>query len=382
MERCDVLIVGAGPAGSSCAWGLRGSGLDVMVLDRKAFPRDKICAGWVTPQVFAALDLDTADYRKERVLQPISGFAVERAGSAPSRADLGRVVSYGIRRCEFDRYLLERSGARLVLGRPLEDVRREAGHWIVNGEHRARWLVGAGGHFCPVARHLGANPGAREPMTVLASEIEFEMTAEQQLACGARGELPELTFAADLAGYGWVVRKGDWLNVGLGRQDPAAFPRRVEAFLDRLEAEGRLPPGAPRRLKGHAYLLYGEAPRPIAGDAALLVGDAAGLAYGRSGEGIRPAVESGLLAARALAAAGGASETAVQRAYEGSVRARFGRRHGRVRPGPTSWLPRRWRGPVAGWLLAQPAFARRVVIEGWFLQRDGQRSFRGLPPRR
>jgi len=49
MTTCDVLIVGGGPAGSSCAWRLAKAGLDVLVLDRARFPRDKVCAGWVTP---------------------------------------------------------------------------------------------------------------------------------------------------------------------------------------------------------------------------------------------------------------------------------------------------------------------------------------------
>ena len=51
MERCDVLVVGGGPAGSSCARALHDAGLDVIVLDRAVFPRDKVCAGWITPQV-------------------------------------------------------------------------------------------------------------------------------------------------------------------------------------------------------------------------------------------------------------------------------------------------------------------------------------------
>ena len=51
MDSCDVLVVGGGPAGSACAWKLRQAGLDVIVMDRAAFPRDKVCAGWITPQV-------------------------------------------------------------------------------------------------------------------------------------------------------------------------------------------------------------------------------------------------------------------------------------------------------------------------------------------
>ena len=367
MQRCDVLIVGGGPAGSSCAWGLRQRGFDVVVLDRAAFPRDKICAGWITPQICESLEIDAADYQKTRTLQPITGFAVERAGDAQARVDFAEVVSYGIRRCEFDHYLLERCGAALRLEEPLLDVQREAGRFVANGELSARFLVGAGGHFCPVARGLGIRPGEGEPTTVVAREVEFEMSLGQQTTCTTRPNLPELVFERDLKGFGWVVRKGDWLNVGIGRQDQVAFPAQVDRFLDWLAARGRIPGGTPRRLQGHAYLLYGEAPRPLAHDGVLLVGDAAGLAYGHSGEGIRPAVESGLLAARAVGNEKNPEDAA--RAYQLSVVQRFGIRHGRKRPGLTDRLPARWRGPVAGRCLAMPWFARKVVVGRWFLHR-------------
>jgi geranylgeranyl reductase family protein len=369
VERCDVLVVGGGPAGSSCAWGLRGSGLDVVVVDRASFPRDKVCAGWITPQICAELAIEPEDYRKERVMQPIHGFAVSRQGDAEARVVFGEVVSFGIRRCEFDHYLLERAGARLRLGEPVLDLRPEAGRWVLNGELAARVLVGAGGHFCPVARRLGARPGACEPTTVVAREVEFEMSPEQQRACSTRPDLPALYFARDLRGYGWVVRKGDWLNVGLGRQDAEAFPRRVQEFLQWLFATGRLPAGVPARLRGHAYLLHGESPRPLAAEGVLLVGDAAGLAYARSGEGIRPAVESGLLAARAVREGIGRPPLEMARAYARAVLARLGRRLGRARPGLTGRLPVRWRGPLAARALASPRFARRVVVERWFLHR-------------
>ena len=70
-DSCDVLIVGGGPAGSTCARALKNAGLDVLILDKSVFPRDKVCAGWITPQVVEELDLDVDDYRRGRVLQPI-----------------------------------------------------------------------------------------------------------------------------------------------------------------------------------------------------------------------------------------------------------------------------------------------------------------------
>ncbi|MCK5307153.1 MAG: FAD-dependent oxidoreductase, partial [Zetaproteobacteria bacterium] len=71
MESCDVLIVGGGPAGSSCARKLNQAGIDVLVLDKSQFPRDKVCAGWITPEVLQLLQIDPEEYAEGRVMQPI-----------------------------------------------------------------------------------------------------------------------------------------------------------------------------------------------------------------------------------------------------------------------------------------------------------------------
>jgi flavin-dependent dehydrogenase len=100
MDTCDVLIVGGGPAGSSCARTLHREGLDVVVVDAAVFPRDKVCAGWITPQVVTELGLDIEAYRQSRTLQPITGFRVGLIGGGDETdAMYGRPVSFGIRRC-------------------------------------------------------------------------------------------------------------------------------------------------------------------------------------------------------------------------------------------------------------------------------------------
>src|SRR5581483_8898781 len=138
MQTADVLIVGGGPAGSACAWKLVRAGLDVIVLDGAVFPRDKVCAGWITPQVVADLQLDVEEYRHGRTFQPITGF---RTGIIDAdravEIDYGRAVSFGIRRCEFDHYLLRRSNARLHCGTPVTTIARAGEQWIVNGQFRA-----------------------------------------------------------------------------------------------------------------------------------------------------------------------------------------------------------------------------------------------------
>ena len=297
MDSCDVLIVGGGPAGSSCAWRLRHSDLDVVILDKQVFPRDKVCGGWITPSVLKELEIDPYEYARERVLQPITGFRVGCIGGPALETSYGEPVSYGIRRREFDDYLLRRSGARLLLGAPLTSLERSNGGWLANGRLRARVVIGAGGHFCPVARLLGAE-GRREA-AVVAQEIEFEMDAHQLAVCSVRTDTPELYFCSDLTGYGWCFRKGNVLNVGLGRADSHGLSGHVAGFLKFLKSTGRMTFDVPP-FHGHAYLLAGASTRTIVSDGVLLIGDAVGLAHCQSGEGIRRRLNPDYLPQRPL----------------------------------------------------------------------------------
>jgi geranylgeranyl reductase family protein len=364
MDRPDALIVGAGPAGSTCARDLVRAGLDVLVIERAQFPRQKPCAGWITPQVFETLAIDPAGYADGRTLQPIEGFRVSVCGRAATDAAFGKAVSYGIRRCEFDHYLLQRSGARVAMGTAVERLERTRDRWIVNGEIEAPIVVGAGGHFCPVAAHVA--PHAPAGPLVVAQEIEVPLSAAQATACRVRATLPALYFCPDLKGYGWVFRKGDFLNVGFGRQDRIGFAARSRRFCDWLASEGELPPGIPTRWHGHAYLLWGEPSRPCVGEGFVLVGDAAGLAVPASGEGIRTAIESGLLAARAIVAAYGVFSRDRLEAYRGALVSRYG-----IPPdgrGRLAWLPQRLGQSLGARLIGQPWFARQVLVARWFLR--------------
>ena len=84
MIRSDAVIVGGGPSGSTCARFLRRAGWNVVVVDRARFPRDKVCAGWLTPGVFPMLDLEPAEYRAVGLtLQEIRAFRTSIIGAAP-----------------------------------------------------------------------------------------------------------------------------------------------------------------------------------------------------------------------------------------------------------------------------------------------------------
>lgn len=365
MDTCDALIVGGGPAGSTCGWKLREAGLDVIVADAAVFPRDKPCAGWITPQVVSDLSLDTMEYRQGRTFQPITGFRVGLIGGRDEvDTAYSRPVSFGIRRCEFDDYLLRRSRARLRLGAPVTSLRRDGRHWIVNDAIRAPMLIGAGGQFCPVARWLNG-PVNAAPL-VIAQEAEWPIDPADA-ASAVSGETPELYFCRDLKGYGWCVRKGDYLNVGLGRLDRQSLPKATAGFLAFLR-ERRGISSHSWRWRGHAYGLYDSGRRRIVDAGVLLLGDAAGLAYAQSGEGIRPAIESALLGAATIIAANGQYTTDALKPYEKRLQARLGA--GLLARTLSGIVPDGFGTELGGRLLEVPAFVRHVVLDRWFLRRN------------
>lgn len=365
MRSADVLIAGGGPAGSTCAWALRRAGLDVVVVDRAVFPRDKICAGWITPQVVDDLRLDLDEYRVGRTFQPITGFRVGLIdGGDAVETRYGHPISYGIRRCEFDHYLLFRSGAAVVGGTAVGSIRRDGGRWIVNDAFEAPMLVGAGGHFCPVARVLNGREDAAPLIT--AQEVEVAIDPAESAAFATGADCPELYYRADLSGYGWCFRKQDHVNVGFGRIGSRALRAETANFIDFLKTRRRIPAGAFWRLRGHAYLLGGGTRRRAVGDGVLLVGDAAGLAYPQSGEGIRPAIESGLLAANAIVAAAGRYTADRLAGYERDLGQRFD-----VAPLArvlSRALPKGLAASLAPSLIGMPWFVRHVLLDRWFLR--------------
>lgn len=378
MEECDVLIIGGGPAGSSLAWGLHDSGLRITVVDKKTFPRDKTCAGWITPAVVDCLQIDLDDYKQRNTLQPITGFRVGTIHGRTIEIDYGRTpVSYGIRRCELDHYLLQRSGAGFHPGFHVKSIERTEKGWNINNSIECRLVVGAGGNFCPVARQLGARPGKTET-AVRAQEIEFRMNDAQSKSCPVNPAVPELYFCEDLKGYGWVFRKGDYLNVGLGREDESGLRRHVSDFCRFLQDQHRIPPDIPGKFNGHAYLLYDHADRPLYADKLMLIGDSAGLAYTRSGEGIRPAIESGLIAANVILNSGNDYPAEQLGRYQDIIRQRFGKRQ----KNRFSYIPPFVKQWLAGKLLGMHWFVRDVVISNWFLHRQqGELDLADMPVR-
>ena len=288
----DVVVIGGGPAGSTCARSLVQGGAKTLVLDRDAFPRTKLCAGWITPQVVEDLGIDPQSYPHR--FNTFDQIVAHMKGLTFKLSD----PQHSIRRLEFDNYLLERSGAE-VRTHTVKNIRRENGHYVIDDVYRCDHLVGAGGTRCPVYRTFfrDANPRAKA-LQAATYEHEFPYQWEDP-----RCHL--WFFDKGLPGYAWYVPKANgYLNCGIGGmaeklkargEDIKSHWRHFTEVLGikRFVRDFKYQP------RGYSYYLRGGV-EVVRIDNAFITGDAAGLATRDLCEGIGPAVRSGRRAADAV----------------------------------------------------------------------------------
>lgn len=292
MIGSEVIIIGGGPAGASCAWTLRQNGVQVVILERESFRKAKPCAGWVTPNVFKRLGVRPQDYPYGMLTMNRLAFHLfGKRFVVPTR-------QYSIRRSEFDSWLLDRTGVPVYIHRACR-IRKEGGSFIIDDAFTCRYLVGAGGTCCPVYTSFFKTRRPR-PASALILTLEQELVHKADTAPSTLW-----FFEKGLPGYSWYVpKKGGYLNVGIGgkylrlRQRKHSIREHWNTFTDKLKglSVDLVHDAGPR---GYAYYLRQDS-GPVQWENAYLVGDAAGLATIDMGEGIGPAIQSGILAAEAM----------------------------------------------------------------------------------
>lgn len=292
MIETRVLIVGGGPGGSACAWRLKQHQIDCIILDQAEFPRFKPCAGWITPEVVRDLGLQPGRYPH--------GFTTFTATRMQINGLSLRVPTrqHAIRRVEFDHWMLRRSEAPFYQ-HSVKTIRQEDGAYLIDDRFRAQYLVGAGGTYCPVYRGLfkAGSPRTRADL-IAAQEEEFPYEMADR-DCW-------LWFWKGLPGYAWVVPKANgYVNVGVGawaesmKAGGASLKDHWERLLEEVDRLGLVKNHA-YQPSAHSYYLRQRLPAIREGNA-FIIGDAAGMATLDMGEGIGPAIRSGLRAADAIA---------------------------------------------------------------------------------
>jgi len=281
----DVAVVGAGPAGSFCAWRLARAGHRVVLYD-PSHPREKPCGGGVTPGAFARWP-ELAALRA--AARPARAVRLHAPSGGSVRVELAEPIDIFPRRV-LDSLLLERARKAGAEHRP-QRVRSVTREGEVNGE-RFDFVVGADGASSLVRRSfLSAKPGGSASYATAGFHV-FGLT-EADIA---------IEFTREYPGYLWVFPRPDHCSVGIaapvGTESGSKLRARVLELLER-RYPGSL--ALPREPYAASIPVGGG---PVAGPRFALVGDAAAANDAITGEGIQHALDSGGMLADALCEAG------------------------------------------------------------------------------
>ena len=350
-QDADVIVVGAGPGGSAAAHALAQSGLDVLVLEKTTFPREKVCGDGLTPRAVKTLldmGIDTTPangFIRNRGLRIIGGdVKIELPWP-----ELASWPDYGLvrPRLDFDELIArtaQQAGARLQehtnVTAPLLDpagrvvgVTAKVGPDKVETTYRAPLVIAADGSSARLALQLGIGKRDDRPMGVavrryFTSPRHDDDMLESWLELRAPG-------GDLLPGYGWVFGVGDGTsNVGLGILNTTKawqdtdYKKLMARWTGSMPAEWQYDEEhATGPVRGGA-LPMGFNRQPHYTRGLLLVGDAAGAVNPFNGEGIAYAMESGRLAAeiavQALAQPEGAQRERALHTYPTEMKARYG----------------------------------------------------------
>lgn len=292
--RYDVIVVGAGPAGSTTARECASRGLSVLMLDKAEFPRDKPCGGGVTPRAAELLPFDL-DPVIERA---VSGLQLTTRHSKGITRYSDKNLAYLTQRRNLDSFLVEHAleaGVTLREHAPIREVEKRPSHVVVrtNDEtFEGSTLVAADGANGKTAEMAGIDTGIVHGIALegnVRPRNGFPNEWENKIGLDV-GSYP--------GGYGWIFPKGDHLNIGLGGWK--YIGPSLRSRLDDLTRFYGYDPADLWGLRGH-HLPIRQTDSPFATDNVLLVGDAAGLLDPMTGEGIFAAIWSGRTAARRLA---------------------------------------------------------------------------------
>ncbi|WP_159809369.1 geranylgeranyl reductase family protein [Cellulomonas citrea] len=332
-DDADVIVVGAGPAGSSAAYWCAQAGLDVLVLEKAEFPRDKICGDGLTPRAVAELVRMGVPLRERDGWIRNEGLRVFGGGHVVQLPwpELSSYPSFGLARprLTLDQLLAEHAraaGAKLlertavtgpvldertgrvvgVTARPVDAQGRRSGEEVT---YRARVVLAADGVSSRLATALGRQPRADRPLGVAVRTYfrsprhdDAWMESHLDLWDGPPGR------SNLMPGYGWIFALGDGtVNVGLGSVSSTAAATKIDykdlfgRWMANAPSEWEFTPENQLGPVRGAALPMGFNRGPLYDGGLMLLGDAGGMVSPFNGEGVAYGLQAGRVAAEAVA---------------------------------------------------------------------------------
>ncbi len=290
MKKFPVIIIGAGPAGTTCAYELAKAGYEVLIFDHKA-PWDKPCGGMLSPGTFDEFHI-LANYSGKAVIYD----NIKLCTSREKLLNLSYTKPvFVVSRYEFNMHLLEKAVQAGVIHfkERVESISKTATEWLVvseKGEYRAGIIIGADGAKGLTRRTLARKFDDSE----LAITCGYKVSGTEAVECFMK--------FYDFHGYCWYFKNSDFASIGIGCRINS-FPvkelfSKLDEFIDAYYPQAKI------KEKYSAFIpgiinpeFYNE---PCSGDSWILAGDAAGHVLSPTSEGIYYSMKSGLAAAQSV----------------------------------------------------------------------------------
>lgn len=302
----DVIIAGAGPAGSITAYTCAKAGLNVLLLDKATFPREVPCGGGISVRSENVLRFAGIELPPEQIEQELNGLQFMGPDQKPFLLRSSKTLGYTVKRSQFDHYLVKQAinvGTEFVDSCTLKQLDTQQNRVTVEtekGVFESHLLIGADG----VTSTVGRLSGLRKPLNPdrVGIGLEVDVPISRKLWNNVLDPSVILFWFLNIPfGYFWVFPRKDSLSLGIGgmAKKMVAASKQLHRLARIFSNRHDLPPFSIPKIRGRMILAL-EYPVLETTNRILLVGDAAGLVDIFTGQGICYALESGVLAAKTV----------------------------------------------------------------------------------